>query len=262
MNEQPAQSGSFALRERVRALVRREAPDIDLEPPELGGLRLLAPRGYEGLFGEHYEPKMIAALTRLVRPGDVVADVGANVGYYTLLLAQLVGPHGRVVAFEPRDDMAGYFDRNVERSGLGDRIELRRAAVTDGAADSIELHAGAAGGEMRSTILPAVAEREGPFRNVTTVAAVALDDCFAPGDRLDVVKMDIEGGEAVAPLGARRILARQRPALVVEFHRDHGWPVIGHLAAAGYRFERFDGTRIATPAAPAEVPSYFVAVPA
>src|SRR3954447_18860591 len=178
MHEQPARSGSFAMRERVRQLVRREAPDVELEPPELSGLRLLAPRGYEGLFGERYEPKVIAALTRLVRPGDVCADIGANVGYYSLLLAQLTGPEGRVVAFEPRDDMVAYFERNVAPSGLDDRIELHRAAVTDGGAASVDLHAGAAGGEMRSTILPAVAAREGPFRDVTTVPAVALDDCF------------------------------------------------------------------------------------
>ena len=73
--------------------------------------------------------------------------------------------------------------------------------------------------------------------------------------------MDIEGGEAVAPAGARRILAEQRPVFVVEFHRDVGWPVIGHFVAAGYRFEKFDGTRIDTPADPDAVPSYFVALP-
>ena len=63
------------------------------------------------------------------------------------------------------------------------------------------------------------------------------------------------------PQPSPKILAEQRPVFVVEFHRDVGWPVIGHLVAAGYRFEKFDGTRIDTPADPDAVPSYFVAVP-
>jgi hypothetical protein len=115
---------------------------------------------------------------------------------------------------------------------------------------------------MRSTILRGFADREvSAGRRVLTVPAVALDACFGPGDRLDVVKMDIEGAEAIAPAGARRIMAEQRPLFVVEFHRDVGWPVIGHFVSAGYRFEKFDGTRIDTPGNPDSVPSYFVAVP-
>jgi hypothetical protein len=96
---------------------------------------------------------------------------------------------------------------------------------------------------------------------VLAVSAAALDACFGPGERLDVIKMDIEGAEAVAPAGARRIMAEQRPAFVVEFHADVGWPAIGHFAGAGYRFERCDGTKIGTPASPEEVPGHFVAVP-
>jgi FkbM family methyltransferase len=262
MHEQPPGRGSDAVRERVRRLVHRVAPDVEIEPPELGGLRLVVPRGYEGLYGEGYEPKVTAALRRLVQPGYVCADLGANVGFFALLMAQLAGHEGRVVAFEPREDMTGYLASNMGRADGRMRIEVRREAVTDGATDAIDLYSGGRGSEMRSTIVRGFAEREAPTgRRVISVPAVALDACFGPGDRLDLVKMDIEGGEAVVPLGARRVMAEQRPVFVVEFHRDVGWPAIAHFADAGYRFEKFDGTRIETPADPDAVPSYFVAVP-
>jgi FkbM family methyltransferase len=238
------------------------APEVEIAPPELDGLRLVVPRGSEGLYGEGYEPKVTAALKRLVQPESVCADVGGHVGYFSMLMALLAGPEGRVIAFEPREDMAEQWERNVALNGDRVRAELVRAAVTDGATDTIDLYSGAWGTEMRSTVLPGFAEREAPTgRRVVSVPAVALDACFGPGERLDVVKLDIEGAEAVTPLGAQRILAEQRPVFVVEFHGEVGWPAIGHFAAAGYRFEECDGTRIDTPRDPASVPSYFVAVP-
>ena len=252
-----------ALRERVRRLVQREAPEAEIAPPELGGLRMVAPRGADGLLSAGYEPKVVAALRRLTRPGDVCADLGANVGYFTLLLAQLVGPCGRVVAFEPRDDMAAYLERNVALNGAHLQVELRRVAIGDGTVADVELHSGGVGSEMRSTILPGLAEREARTgRRVISVPAIALDACFGPGERLDVVKMDIEGAEAIAPIGARRIMAEQRPVFVVEFHAKVGWPAIGNFAASGYRFERCDGTPIEAPTSPDAVPGHFVAVPA
>src|SRR4051812_22615383 len=201
-------TGPPDLRERVRLLVRRVAPELEISPRELGGLRLVVPRGFEGPYGEGYEPKVVAALRRVVRPGHVCADLGANVGYFSLLMAQLAGHEGRVVAFEPRDDMAAYFERNL---AINDdarlRVELRRAAVSDGASATAELHSGAPGSEMRSTTLGAFAEREAAAgRRVISVPAVALDACFGPGEPLDVVKMDIEGAEGVALAGAQRIL--------------------------------------------------------
>jgi len=250
------------MRERVRRLVRREAPDVEIAPPELHGRRLVVPRGSDYMYAKGYEAKVTGALTRLVRPGYVCADVGAHIGYFTMLMARLAGPEGRVIAFEAREEIAAYLERNVTLNEGHTQIAIRRAAVTDGATDPVDLYSGAPGSEMRSTILQGFAEREAQLgRRVISVPAVTLDSCFGVGERLDLVKMDIEGAEAVALAGAQRILAEQRPTFVVEFHRDVGWPVVGHLVKARYRFERFNGTSIDTPAEPRAVPSYFVAVP-
>ena len=245
------------LRERVRRLVQREVPEVEVAPPELDGVRVVVPSAYGRVYREGYEPKVVTALRRLVRPGYVCADLGANVGFFTLLLARLVGPTGRVVAFEPREDMADYLECNTAR---WPNVNLRRVALTDGETASVDLHSGGWGTEVRSTVLEDFAQREADVRAVT-VPATALDASFGSGDRLDLVKVDIEGAEAVVLKGARRVLAEQRPAFVVEFHGEVGWPVVGHFAEARYRFERWDGTRIDTPAEPAEVPSYFVALP-
>ena len=245
------------LRERVRRLVQREVPEVEIAPPELGGMGLLVPSAYARIYARGYEPEVVAALRRLVRPGDVCADLGANVGFFTLLMACLAGPEGRVVAFEPREDMVRYLERNVAELG---RVTVRRAAVTGGASDTVELYSGDWGTEVRSTILEGFARHEAG-RRMLSVPALALDDCFGGGEPLNVVKVDVEGAEAVVLKGAERILAEQRPAFVVEYHGELGWPVVGHLAAAAYRFETFDGTRTATPAEPGEVPSYFVAMP-
>jgi FkbM family methyltransferase len=254
----------MSLRSRIGGLVRGAAPDAEIAPPELGGLRLVVPRGYAGVYGDGYEPAVAGALRRLVGPGDVCADVGAHVGFFAMLMAHRAGPDGRVLAFEASKDNAGYIERSIALNEGRARVELRHAAVTDGSADTIELFPGRAGGEMEWTISREFAEREDESpkkREATVVPAVALDDVFPPGERVDVIKMDIEGGEAVAMKGAKRLLSEERPEFLIEFHREVGWPAIEHLVAAGYKFEDLDGNRLEPPADAASVPYQFIAAP-
>jgi FkbM family methyltransferase len=238
------------------------APEVEIAPPELAGLRLVVPTPFAAWYSDDYEPKMRSALRRLVRPGDVCADLGAHAGYFALLMSALAGPAGRVIAFEPRAETRAYLERNLAMNPGGAAVEVRAAAVAARTTSALELHCGGYGSELRSTLLASVAEREAPeTRHAVSVAAVTLDDGFPAGEPLDVVKMDIEGAEAFALLGARRLLAEQRPTFVVEYHGSVAWPIIGHLAEAGYRFEACDGSRIPVPAEPDAVPSHFVAVP-
>jgi FkbM family methyltransferase len=254
---------------RVREFLGRPADgrpaEVTIAPRELGGLQLVLPRGYEDFYRDGYEPEVARALADLVEPGDVCADVGAHVGFFAMLMARHAGQEGRVLAFEASEENVSYIKRSIELNTNEAPVELYHAAVTDGATDAIELFPGRAGGDMEWTISREFAEREDEApteRTAVTVPAVALDDVFGPGDRLDVVKMDIEGGEAVALAGARRVLSDQRPDFLVEFHREVGWPAIGHFLAAGYRFERLDGTRLEVPSGPDEVPYQFVATAA
>src|SRR5438128_6885595 len=79
---------------------------------------------------ETYEPAVWKHLMSEIRPGDVVADVGAYIGLYTVALAQRLSPAGRVVSFEPDPESFGALKAHVELNGLSDRVELYQAAST------------------------------------------------------------------------------------------------------------------------------------
>lgn len=215
---------------------------------------------------EEYEPAVVAALQRLVRPGFVCADVGANVGVLTICLARCVGENGRVVSFEAVSETAARLRRNVARSGeLAPRVTVEEVAVTDGSEPSIELFPGRGGAPAEWTISHEFASREDRVaveRLPIRVAAISLDSYFAPGARLDLVKMDIEGAEPQAVAGMRRLLRDERPLLVLEFHREVGWPAIPALLEAGYLLESLEGASLPAPAGPDDVPYQLVARPA
>lgn len=150
-----------------------------------------------------YERDLRAALLRFLEPGMAVADVGANIGYYTTLFARAVGPSGRVTAFEPDPLPRAYLERNLEANGL-DNVTVVPAAVA--AASGVASF-------VRNDI-----ERGflGTGGDEIAVPTVTLDDHFeaAGWPPVDAVKLDIESGETQALAGMRE-LARRNPALVL-----------------------------------------------
>jgi FkbM family methyltransferase len=183
-----------------------------------------------------YEPDVWHELLSSVRPGDVVADVGANVGLYAVALARRVGAMGRVIAYEPDAGNAELLRRNVALNDVEGVVEVRQAAV------------GAERGEI-----PFLSDRqqsrfdpEGPSQ----VSVVTLDEEL---ERLALLKIDVEGFECAVLDGARSLLADEsrRPRRVfVEAHLAR-LPELGHtedevtraLERAGYRVTElsFDG---------------------
>ena len=108
------------------------------------------------------EPPVQEALRRLIAPGAVFYDVGANVGFFTILGARLVGPAGRVVAFEPVPACARAVGRNIELNGFA-HAEIREAAV------------GAAGGRARCSWSARRAGRTSPRPAATPTCATEID---------------------------------------------------------------------------------------
>ena len=158
----------------------------------------------------------MALLKRIVEPGWTVIDAGGHVGLFTTELAQLVGPNGHVFVFEPHPDNVRTISKRVARKGLSGRIDIIQAAVSDGAAPSVELYPGRnmSSGEWNIVGIDVDGHRHLPR---LTVPAVSLD-AFLPEQRINLVKMDIEGAEHLALRGMNRILVQQRPVLVIEFH--------------------------------------------
>jgi FkbM family methyltransferase len=204
-----------------------------------------------------YEPAVTAALQQLVRPGMVCVDVGANIGYFTLLFARSSGETGRVYAFEALPENAALLNDNVELNGLGRRVVVEAVAVGDGRKQEVHLYRGS------STLEYSIVGESAGIDTSSSVAvpAVSLDAYFADGPRVDVIKMDIEGAEEWAFRGMQRMLSEDRPRCVVELHGDAGMSVIEVLLGAGYVLEDLEGSRLEAATNLASI-RHVVAIPA
>jgi FkbM family methyltransferase len=224
---------------------------------------LLLPGAWEARYthGE-YEPEVAAALSRLVKPGDTCVDAGAHYGYFTLLLARLCGPGGHVYSFEAQAENARILRENVRANQLQPRVTVEQAAVAP-RSGQVDLHPASMGSE-EWTLMESFAHRDARpriSRPSERTHAVRLDEYLISAPRVDVIKMDIEGAEAEVIPAISGFLKLRRPGLVLEFHREVGWPAIDALLASGYGLETLDGEPIPRPRGPDDVPYQLVGRP-
>ena len=173
------------------------------------------------------------ALAGLITPGMTVFDVGANVGFLTVLAARLVGPSGRVVGFEPLPLNADCIEHNARLNGF-DHVAVRREAL------------GSADGRARFLMAPETtrgmldtsgfAKAENRASGEIDVPVRSLDSLWAEGaiPRPDLIKLDIEGVEADVLRGAVGLIRATRPVLMIELH-DTAAAVAAVLEEFGYR---------------------------
>jgi FkbM family methyltransferase len=192
-------------------------------------------------------------LARFIQPGYVCVDVGANYGYYTLLMAAACGPGGRVVACEPNPILAAdYLPRILSLNGLWDRVTICAKVIgrTDDQDVDFVLHSG----DFATSSLErwAYAHRSETVR----VPMATLDRLCSDMDRLDVVKIDAEGAEALVWDGMQRTLQRfPQAAVLVELHQLRDPPqavsFLYHIEQAGYvlRYINYEGDIVPTDAA-------------
>jgi FkbM family methyltransferase len=196
--------------------------------------RLTAPVAERVLDGRTpAEPALERVIDELVRPSWTCADVGAHRGVATVLLASAVGPSGRVFAFEAHPANARKLKKRVR--GCPAEVVVENLAISDGSSPTLELYAGRFKRSAEWTSAPRSAARP-----ELRVPAASLDDYFAGGPALNLVKIDVEGAEPQVLAGMTRILKEVRPALFIEFHDEVGWSGRSHLLAAGY--DLFDAT--------------------
>ena len=170
------------------------------------------------------EPEYDAAPTWL-RPGDCAIDVGANIGHYTVRFARIVGPSGRVFAFEPVSTTFSLLAANVEWAGL-QNVTLVNAAVLDSTMLArMEIPNWA--GETIKNLYQAHLSNSGTG---ALVLCLPLDSLPIPS-RVALVKIDAEGFDEQVLSGMRHLLDRDKPRLIVEmgahevpaFVRDMGY---------------------------------------
>jgi FkbM family methyltransferase len=193
---------------------------------------------------EHGE---IRFFRRFLRPGDVVLDVGANIGVFTLVSAAAVGPSGRVIAFEPAAETFARLLGNVELNGFAN-VRCVRSALSDRAGEATL--ASSVGGFDAWNSLADVPYTGGEFRRETV--PVQTLDRFLEGAEIPrpvtLMKLDVEGLEARVLKGARRLLARDdAPVLQVEFTDAAAeaagsscGELYGLLVEYGFRMYRYD----------------------
>jgi len=180
-----------------------------------------------------------------LRPGDTICDIGANKGSYLFWFSRWVGT-GRVIAFEPQEKLADYLRSACSTLPLPN-VVIEGKAV-DGKSGSMTLYIpDGSGNSPEASLSPRVSDREA-CRKVS-VPVVALDDYFAPEERISVLKIDVEGAELNVFKGAERILAEQSPLLVFECENRHLASgsvddVFRHLQALGYRGQFIQGRHL------------------
>jgi FkbM family methyltransferase len=169
------------------------------------------------------EPEVQAALTRLLRPGDVFVDVGASIGFHSLLAARLVGPGGRVVAFEPSPSDAASLRENAALNALDWVVVVEQAAWRAAGKAYLDRP-----GEATARVVDRPLASSLP--TVTTTLDAYFDAQLAPPP--SVVKIDVEGAEAAVLEGMTATLTTVRPAVIVESHGDPAF--FATLAEHGY----------------------------
>jgi FkbM family methyltransferase len=186
------------------------------------GLKIDAAGAHPGYALGTSEPLLQQALVDMLSPGDVFYDLGANVGFFTLLAARLVGPHGAIVAFEPDPRNAETLRANMARNGFS-HVTVVEQGVSD-RSDTLRFN-------VADSTMSRLAEEgeDGIDVPVTSLDAYLAEVARAP----TLVKMDIEGAEVAALRGAARMIADHAPEIICEVHGTEA-EVREILSAAGY----------------------------
>jgi len=194
----------------------------------------------------HYEQDEIAFVRRTLARGDSAIDVGGHIGFFTMQMAAVVGPEGRVYAFEPLDANADLLERSIAENRFADRVCFERAAVgaaTGTTALTFPVETLNSGGAylLRDGTAPLAGNRK---RDVPVVVL----DALALQRPVRFIKMDVEGAEPQVVRGATRLLREDRPVILSELHptqleRASGVTAdafLDQMTALGYRAHRLE----------------------
>jgi len=199
---------------RTRCLFRKTAT-VHLRR---SGVQMILPPNWRGVgkliyaFRDYYEPELLY-LERVLSPGKVFVDAGANFGIYTLLASKIVGEAGRVISFEPSSRVFPVLRRNITLNGFKNVLAFP-IALTDKPGRARLYYHSAVGcdslGKDASFEPDAHAEEIGTESLDTVLKQTSVG-------RVDVIKMDVQGAEELALRGANEIVSSMRPIVIFEF---------------------------------------------
>jgi FkbM family methyltransferase len=174
------------------------------------GMKWVSGAGVLGYWSGLYESQTQQLISQFLKPGMTVYDVGANVGFYTLLMSRATGLRGRVYAFEPMPGNTAVLLHHVHLNSLGNVTLVAAAVFSEETVRPFQEASSNAQGFISD-------EASGAL----LVPTVSLDQFIARGRPTpDLVKMDIEGGETAALEGARELVKKRRTVWFISLHND------------------------------------------
>jgi FkbM family methyltransferase len=182
------------------------------------GLRFNVAGSHSGFILGNHEAEVQEVLAKVLQPGMVYYDVGANVGFFAIVAARLLGPSGSVVCFEPLPENARQIEYNARLNGFSN-IEVRCEAL--GGSNRSEVFCTSqepTWGSLATVGKPPVQASGQIEVSVRTLDTVLSAGVLRPPD---LIKMDVEGAEAEALTGALETIKACRPLLVIELHRTN-----------------------------------------
>ena len=195
----------------------------------------------------YMEPHIQQVVVDHLRPGSVAYDIGANVGFLSMVMARVVGPTGQIVSFEPMPDNAAQIRHNAALNGFR-HVVVREEAVADRDGTVSLLVDGFSSNHRLELVGSAIPDQRG----VRPVPLRMLDSLHQTVPTLrdpSFIKMDIEGAEVLALAGARELLKRARPVVLIELHGTNR-EIVPLLRELGY-----DARVIVDPAHSADLPA-------
>src|SRR5438876_1061821 len=212
----PTERGGYRLARFARRFRQREQWLDYFDTPD--GLRMNLDLGtYPDCCMAYglYELDTVRVVKQLLRRGDHFIDAGANIGYFTLLAAQIVGPVGRVDAFEPHPANRARLLEHLRANGVEDRVRVHDVALSDhaGTATMHMPHGGSSNHGMASLF-----EITGLQSDSVEVSTARMDEVLK-GTTPALVKIDVEGAEAMVVRGMEGLVKTARPpAIVAEYN--------------------------------------------
>ena len=198
---------------------------------KLRGKKWIVGSGEHGYWLGSYEMGKRLAFEKEITPDSVIYDIGANVGFYSLLAAELAGTNGHVYAFEPLPRNIEYLSQHAQINHY-ETIKIIEAAVSD--------HEGEAYFDLGASTAMGYLAQAGELK----VKVVCLDEMFARGEILppDYMKIDVEGAEFEVIQGSQNILEAYHPTLFLDTHnRTAHQQTLDRLERLGYQFTILDG---------------------
>ena len=189
----------------------------------------------------YWEANVTLALARAVKPGSWCLDVGANHGYYTLVLAGGTGPGGHVTAIEPNPRSIELMRRTLEVNGFLGYVDIVSNAVTDKPGDEVSFYIPPHRGMNALIVEAGAADPAGATIQATTET---IDGLTQGWPRVDVVKIDVEGAEEAVWRGMQRVLTENPEITVVlevnAARYENPDALLGEIESAGFGLRYID----------------------